>query len=89
MYYGNNLKSSHNHWFDWVLEGQEKEMLYYQIRQLVEDMLEEKLPQLFKQYMEGQSIDVSTIINGNSGSISGIKEDIQQLVYEKVREALR
>lgn len=32
MYYGNNLKSSHNHWFDWVLEGQEKEMLYYQIR---------------------------------------------------------
>ena len=44
MFYGRKDKSYLNHWSDWAIKGEEREELFQDVRQLVEDMIKELLP---------------------------------------------
>lgn len=54
-FYGDKSKSFQNHWYKWA-DRQELEQLYYDIVELVKDMLAELIPQEVEKYLS--NIDI-------------------------------
>lgn len=54
-FYGDKSKSFQNHWYKWA-NRQELEQLYYDIVELVKDMLAELIPQEVEKYLSNVDI---------------------------------
>lgn len=54
-FYGDKSKSFQNHWYKWA-DRQELEKLYYDIVELVKDMLAELIPQEVEKYLSNKDI---------------------------------
>ena len=54
-FYGDKSKSFQNHWYKWA-DRQELEQLYYDIVELVKDMLAELIPQEVEKYLRNVDI---------------------------------
>ena len=56
----------------------------------MKDRIEELLPPLIEQYMREYvnylSVNVETKLNGKSIDLSGIKDDIQNIIYQSLRK---
>ena len=89
MFFSDKNKSFENHWFEWVLKGAEREQLYYDVRQLVEDMVKEIVPQEIEKYFSAFSVDVETRLNGKAVSLEGLKADIERLIIDELTKRTR
>ena len=52
MFFNEKDKSYKNHWYNWAMESIEKEALFQEVRQLVEDMIKELLPRMIEDYFK-------------------------------------
>ena len=89
MIYGNTENTTMRHWANWAAEGIEKELLFYQVSQLVEDKVKEIVPPLIENYLNTVKVNVETTLNGKAADLSGLKEDIERLAVEEVIKAFR
>ena len=57
---------------------------------MMKDRIEELLPPLIEQYMReyvnNLSVNVETKLNGKSIDLSGLKDDIQSIIYQSLRK---
>lgn len=87
MFYSNKEMSYLNHWADWTIKGNED--LFYDVRQLVEDMIKELLPQLMEEYFKEYTVNVETRLNGKAADLSGLKTDIERLIADELTKGMR
>ena len=56
---------------------------------MMKDRIEELLPPLIEQYMRDYvnnlSVNVETKLNGKSIDLSGLKDDIQNIIYQSLK----
>ena len=52
MFLNEKNKSYMNHWYNWAMDSIEKEALFQEVRQLVEDMIKELLPRMIEDYFK-------------------------------------
>lgn len=56
---------------------------------MIKDRIEELLPPLIEKYMReyvnNLSVNVETKLNGKSIDLSGLKDDIQNLIYQSLK----
>ena len=89
MFYSNKEMSYLNHWPKWASYGVDREQLFYDVRQLVEDMIKEIVPQMVEEYLKGFTIDVETQLNGRAADLSGLKSDIERLIIDELSKGIR
>lgn len=89
MFYNDKNKSYINHWFRWAEKGIEREELFQDVRQLVEDMIKQILPQAIEEHLNGLTIDVETRINGKTADLSGLKGELEQIIVDELINGLR
>ena len=77
-------KSYMNHWYKWAAESKEKEQLFYDIRQLVEDMIKELVPPLLKEYSKLIDIDIITRLDGRRVDLDGIEKAIRDYIQDSL-----
>ena len=57
---------------------------------MMKDRIEELLPPLIEQYMReyvnNLSVNVETKLNGKSIDLSGLKDDIQSIIYQSLKK---
>lgn len=57
---------------------------------MMKDRIEELLPPLIEHYMReyvnNLSVNVETKLNGKSIDLSGLKDDIQNIIYQSLRK---
>lgn len=86
-FYNDKNKTYLNHWYNWAADGPEKEEMFQDIRQLVEDMIREMLPQIIEEYISLYNIDIQTRINGKINNLSGLRSDIERIIIEELTKA--
>ena len=89
MFYSNKEMSYLNHWADWAVKGIEREQLFYDVRQLVEDMIKEIVPQEVEKYLSTFTIDVETRLNGKATNLEGLKADVERLIIDELTKRTR
>lgn len=89
MFYSNKDMSYLNHWSDWAEKGLEREQLFYDVRQLVEDMIKEIVPQVIEEYLKGYTVNVETRLNGRAVDLSGLKSDLERLIVDELSKGNR
>ena len=52
MYYGREDNSYMNHWYKWASVSTEREELFEDVRQLVDDMINEIVPRLLEERLK-------------------------------------
>ena len=89
MFYNNENNSYNNHWYKWAADGTEKEQLFYDIRQLVEDMIRELVPPMIEEYIKGTeeiiNFNVETLLNGKVIDMKNINRDLEEYIYQAYR----
>ena len=89
MFYSNKDMSYLNHWAEWAIKGAEREELFQDVRQLVEDMVKEIVPQVIEEHLKGFTIDVETRLNGRAADLNGLKSDIERLIADELTKGFR
>ena len=89
MFFNNKDKSYLNHWYQWAAIGAEREQLFQDVRQLVEDMIKEIVPQVIEEYLKGFSVNVETQLNGRAADLRGLKGDIERLIIDELTRGIR
>lgn len=82
-----------NHWYKWAMEGMEKEELFQDIRQLVEDMIKELIPPIIEEYLKDRidslNVKVYTELNGKINDIGNFRQDIQEYVIDSISKSIK
>lgn len=89
MFYSNKDMTYLNHWGKWASMGIEREQLFQDVRQLVEDMIKEIVPQVLDEYLKSYSVNVETRLNGKAANLEGLRADIERLIMEELGKGLR
>lgn len=92
MFFNDKSKSYMNHWYNWAI-SQERESLFQDIRQLVEDMIKELLPPMIEEYLKERldtlNIEVRTELNGKANDLGNLRQDIEDYVIETIKKSLK
>ena len=95
MFFNDKSKSYMNHWYHWAI-SQERESLFQDIRQLVEDMIKELTPPLIYEYLKERldtlntlNFDIRTALNGKANDLGNLRQDIEDYVIETIKKSLK
>ena len=84
----NDFQSKFFRYWCWFVDNNQHE-LYDVLMSMIKDRIEQLMPQLieqyFKEYVNTISVDVRTKLNGKTVDLSGLKNDITQLIIEGLK----
>ena len=84
-----DFQSNYFRYWQWFVLNHYDE-LFEVIMAMMKDRIEELLPQLIENYMReyvnNLSVNVETKLNGKSIDLSGLKDDIQNIIYQSLRK---
>ncbi len=92
MFLNERNKSYNNHWYDWAIESIEKEALFQEVRQLVEDMIKELVPRLIEDYLKERidtlNINVQTVLNGKANDLGNVRQDLESFIVDQIQRSI-
>ena len=77
-FYGDKSKSFQNHWYKWA-DTQELEQLYYDIVELVKDMLAELIPQEVEKYL--RNVDIYGKLVNNEALVQSLIDSLNRQLH--------